>query len=59
MSESKLRDVVEGAMADLGLDPEDCQDFIELLQQRLSKAMLIELDDATVFVRRPPLRKLR
>jgi hypothetical protein len=52
----QLRDVVAGAIADAG-DPNDEALIIELLMRRLGKAMMIELDDGTVFVRRPAIRR--
>jgi hypothetical protein len=55
---TKLRDVIAGALADSG-DPEDEALVIEILMRRLGQAMLIELDDGTVFVRRPALRPVK
>jgi len=54
MSETKLRDVIESAIEDTQGD----WSFITLVMDRLSKAMLLELDDGTVFVRRPRLKPL-
>jgi len=55
VTETKLRDLIAGAQADAGGNEEA---VIDLVMRRLGQAMLIELDDGTVFVRRPRLRPL-